>query len=184
MKKIMGSTFILRELTLEDWGEVHSYASLEEVSRYQSWGPNTESQSLEFVQAIVDEAERRPRTRYVFAVVHLEQNKLVGSGEINIRSIHHKQGEISYIIHPDYWGRGLASETARLLIHFGFHSLELHRIFGTCDPKNKASARVLEKVGMLKEGQLRQNIRIEHAWRDSLLFSVLAHEWKVFSERS
>ncbi|QTD43341.1 GNAT family N-acetyltransferase [Sporosarcina sp. Te-1] len=178
---MVGPKLFLRELTLEDWNGVHSYASLEKVSRYQAWGPNTETETYEFVRTIVEDAERSPRTRFVFAVIHMEQQKLVGAGEINIRSIHHRQGEIPYIIHPDYWGQGLATETARLLIQFGFHSLHLHRIFGTCDPRNKASASVLEKVGMKKEGQLRQNMRIENEWRDSMLFSVLEQEWNQYN---
>ncbi|MCG3087481.1 GNAT family N-acetyltransferase [Sporosarcina cyprini] len=175
--ELTGSKVFLRELTLDDWTDVHSYATLPEASRYQPWGPNTVTDSFEFVQTIIKDATRIPRTRFVFAVIHLPQQKLVGAGEVNIRSLSNQEGEISYIIHPDYWGQGLASETARLLLQYGFHSLRLHRIFGTCDPRNIASARVLEKVGMVEEGHLRQNLRIGDDWRDSLLFGVLTHEW-------
>ncbi len=46
------------------------------------------------------------------------------------------------------------------------------------DPRNIGSAKVLEKVGMVYEGKIRENIFINDGWRDSLLYSILAHEWE------
>jgi RimJ/RimL family protein N-acetyltransferase len=54
----------------------------------------------------------------------------------------------------------------------------LHRIFATCDPRNTASAHVLQKVGMRLEGRLRDTMLIRDGWRDSLVYSVLEHEWQ------
>ena len=55
--------------------------------------------------------------------------------------------------------------------------LNLHRVMATCDPRNLASAAVLQKVGMTFEGQLRHTMQIRDGWRDSSVFSVLANEW-------
>ena len=89
-----------------------------------------------------------------------------------------KIGEIGYILNPEYWGRGFATDVSKLLIDFGFKEYKLHRIFATCDPRNIGSSRVLEKAGMRKEGRIRENLLIKDGWRDSLLYSVLEHEWK------
>lgn len=66
---------------------------------------------------------------------------------------------------------------ATVLVSYGFNELLLHRIIATCDPRNGASARVLEKSGMTKEGKMRENIWIKDEWRDSLMYSILEHEW-------
>jgi len=71
-----------------------------------------------------------------------------------------------------------ATEAARALLTFGFGQLRLHRIFATCDPANTASARVLEKIGMQREGLLREHEWVKGRWRDSFLYAILDHEWK------
>nr|WP_243739962.1 GNAT family protein [Aureibacillus halotolerans] len=168
----------LREFRESDWEGVHSYASRGEVCRYQSWGPNTEAESQVFVQEIISDAAALPRKRYGFAVTLKTNDQLVGGGELNIHSVTNQTAEIGYIIHPAYWGQGIATDVARLLIDYGFKGLGMHRIYATCDPRNTGSERVLRKVGMQKEGQMRETILISDGWRDSMLFSVLRHEWK------
>lgn len=166
----------LREFTQYDWIDVHKYASQEIVCRYQTWGPNTEEDSKEFIQDVLDEATQTPRERYVFAIIY--QETLIGAVEIMIQDFTNKVGEIGYIVNPDYWGKGVATQSAKLMITFGFETLKLHRICATCDPRNIGSAKVLEKVGMLKEGVLRENMLMKDGvWRDSLLYSVLKQEW-------
>lgn len=166
-----------REMVQEDWSDVHKYSSMEIVCQYQAWGPNTEEETVLFVEAVLQDAKKKPRSRFVFAVFEQETATMIGSGEITIRDTVNREGEIGYIFHPDYWGQGYATELAHLLLSFGFRELNLHRIYATCDPHNSASAKVLEKVGMVKEGRLRENLLIKGGWRDSFVFSILEREW-------
>jgi [ribosomal protein S5]-alanine N-acetyltransferase len=76
------------------------------------------------------------------------------------------------VVRPDHWGQGYASEAAAAILHFAFASLGLHRVQATCRPENVASARVLEKIGMVEEGLLRDHIRIRGRWHDSLLYAA------------
>lgn len=168
----------LREMTLDDWKDVHAYASMDVVCKYQPWGPNTEKESFEFVKLVLKDHDKNPRTRYVFAILDKSSERMIGTGEINIRDIVNQEAEIAYIIHPDCWGAGFATETGKLLLKFGFSNLQLHRIYATCDPRNHASAKVLQKLGMVKEGQLRENVLLRDGWRDSYLFSMLEQDWK------
>lgn len=175
-----GERITLREMEERDWIDVHSYASRPSVCQYQPWGPNTEEESQIFVRQVLSDATRNPRSRFVFAVI--ENNVLIGAGELNIRSLTNREGEIGYIVHPDYWGKGYATEVATLLINFGFDTLSLHRIFATCDPRNVGSSKVLGKVGMTQEGRMRENMLLEEGWRDSILYSVLDSEWRKKGE--
>ncbi|MEI2666987.1 GNAT family protein [Rossellomorea sp. LJF3] len=166
----------LREFTTSDWMGVHTYASQDIVCQYQPWGPNTEKDSQDFVNQAIKDSRQNQRTRFVFAIIYDEM--LIGAGELNIRSFTNKVGEIGYIVNPDYWGKGIATDVATLLIDFGFRERKLHRIFATCDPRNIGSSKVLEKVGMTKEGRIREDLLMKDGWRDSSLYSVLEHEWK------
>ena len=161
---------------ISDWLDVHQYASQAIVCQYQPWGPNTEDESKHFVRQIVEDSAKEPRTRFVFAIIYHE--KMIGAGEFNIRDITNRAGEIGYIVNPDYWRKGIATEVASLLIDFGFRELNMHCIFATCDPRNSGSAKVLEKVGMIKEGRIRDDLLLRDGWRDSLLYGILEHEWK------
>ncbi len=77
-----------------------------------------------------------------------------------------------------FWEKGYATEASRALMDFGFAELGLHRIFATCDPANTASAHVLEKLGMKREGRLREHKWSKGKWRDSFLYAMLEQEWK------
>ena len=88
------------------------------------------------------------------------------------------EGWIGYSLNRKFWGQGYATEAAEALVKFGFGQLNLHRIFATCDPFNVASARVLEKAGMQREGHFRQHKWVKGKWRDSLLYAILDCEWR------
>ncbi|MFC3212349.1 GNAT family N-acetyltransferase [Planomicrobium okeanokoites] len=176
MEKLETDRLYLREFKKEDWSAVHKYASLEHVSRNQPWGPNTIEETKAFVEEALKDTKNAPRTRYLFAIVLKEHNELIGAVEITIRSVANKSGEIGYIVNPDHWGKGIATEAASMMIGFGFKELELHRIYATCAPGNEGSRKVLEKLGMRFEGRMRDHILLKDGWRDSDLFSILAGE--------
>lgn len=171
-----GSVTLLR-LAPNDWQAVHSWAGLEEACRYQPWGPNTEDQTRAFVQAAAEAWAHADQRR--FAYIARFENELVGMGELRVRSRPQRQGEIAYIVHPGVWGRGVGTAIGRQLLAHGFGDLGLHRIYATCDPRNRASARVLGKLGMTYEGRHRHTALIRDGWRDSEIFSILEGEWPV-----
>ncbi|WP_391203533.1 GNAT family N-acetyltransferase [Psychrobacillus sp. L4] len=175
---LISERVFLREMDEKDWIDVHVYASQEMVCQYQPWGPNTKTESMDFVKQVLRDAKKEDRTRFVFAIIEKETERMIGAGEFNIRDNRNKTGEIGYIINPDFWGKGVATEVAKLLIGFGFKQFQLHRIYATCDPRNIASFKVLEKVGMTLEGRMREDLLIKDGWRDSLVYSILEQEWK------
>jgi RimJ/RimL family protein N-acetyltransferase len=94
-----------------------------------------------------------------------------------------KEGEIWYLVDPARWGKGIATAATNELLALGFGELELHRIWATCLPDNPASERVLQKVGMRKEGFLLQNLKIHGVWKDSSLYAMLSNEWHQATSR-
>ncbi|MEU5938002.1 GNAT family protein [Micromonospora sp. NPDC047548] len=118
------------------------------------------------------EAEEEPRRHYRLAVVVAD--RLVGLGTLVVDNPVHRRGEIGYVIHPDHWGQGLGTEAAGLLLRLGFGRVGLHRVEATTRPDHPASWRVLEKVGMRREGISRDHLLVRGRWWDSVRYAILA----------
>ena len=65
------------------------------------------------------------------------------------------------------------TEAVQRIVQAGFEELDLHRVWATADIANSASWRLLDRVGMQREGHLRQHKRVRGEWRDSYLYSIL-----------
>jgi ribosomal-protein-alanine N-acetyltransferase len=169
---------LLREMILDDWPAVHEWASRPEACRYQTWGPNTPEETQAHVGRVVAAAAAEPRTEHTLLAVLREEGRAVGSVSLFVRNRQFRTGEVAYIVHPDFWGRGIASEMAEAIVDWGFAELHLHRVYGTCDPRNVGSARVLQKLGMTHEGRMRHTALIRDGWRDSDLYALLEDEWR------
>lgn len=94
---------------------------------------------------------------YPLAVVLKSSNKLIGTMTICIYKTHNK-GELAYWIRRDFWGKGFATESSNKMLEFGFNELNLNRIWAPVMSKNKASGKVMEKVGLTYEGTLKQDV--------------------------
>jgi RimJ/RimL family protein N-acetyltransferase len=168
--------FVLRDLEEADWQDVHRYASDPEVVRYMDWGPNTEDETEKFIQQSIASQKEQPRKSYTLAIVLKEDDELIGSCGIHVSDPNNREGWIGYCLNRHFWRQGYATETARALLRFGFDHLDLHRIFALCDPRSIASAHVLEKVGMQREGHLRERKLAKGKWHDELLYAILDYE--------
>ena len=73
----------------------------------------------------------------------------------------------------------VTSVDAGVMVDFGFRELGLHRISAWCIAENTASARVLERLSFRQEGRLRQNQYFKGQWWDTMLYAILAEEWKM-----
>ncbi|MGW1792730.1 GNAT family N-acetyltransferase [Streptomyces tubercidicus] len=86
--------------------------------------------------------------------------------------------DLGFALLPHTWGAGLGTETVHLMCDLGFNHLDLHRIWAARAPLNSASAKTLLRAGMTEEGRIREHVLVRGAWRDSITYSVLDHEWR------
>jgi RimJ/RimL family protein N-acetyltransferase len=164
----------LREWREADWPAAHEYASDPEVVRYLDWGPNTIEDTRAFIHETRRTRRQRPRTRYDLATALVSTDRVIGGGRLWIESAQHREGSIGYTLARARWGQGYATELASGLLRLGFEHLGLHRIHAIVEPENTASARVLEKIGMQREGHLRHHRYAKERWRDSILYAIVA----------
>ena len=111
-----------------------------------------------------------PRTGYTLALTE-SAGRPFGSVGLYRDGPHH--AELGFAVSRDRWGQGYATEAARAVLDFGFADLGLRRIYATCRRENVGSSRVLEKIGMSREGRLRDHVLIRGDWRDSLLYAAV-----------
>ena len=87
-----------------------------------------------------------------------------------------EKGELGYWLSEAYWGRGIATEAASTMVKFGFEMLCLNKIFASHMTKNPASGRVMEKIGMKKEGVFRQHVKKWGKFEDAVFYGILASD--------
>lgn len=178
---------LLRDYEQSDWQSLYESISDPEAVRYRLSEIKTEEQVHAFIQRAVAEAQEKPRQRYQLAVLLKAENQLIGECELFVENFHHvedfdnSQARIGYAFNPKYWGQGYATEAARAIVAFGFEQLKLHRIYAPCVPENIASARVLERIGMRREGHFRKSLWMKGCWVDVLLYAILDYEWHEFN---
>ena len=102
---------------------------------------------------------------------------LVGAIDLTIFRSHEK-ASLGYWVGRDYWGRGYCTEAARMMVKFGFENLGLSRIFATHLEHNPASGRVMEKLGMKREGVLRKHVKKWGKYYDLVYYGILKSEYE------
>jgi len=112
-----------------------------------------------------------------FAVVLRATGELVGAIGLAIKR-EHDRAELGYWIGRPYWTQGYCTEAARALLAYGFTALNLHRIHATYLSRNPASGRVMEKIGMTREGFLRQHAKKWGTHEDLVAFAILREDWQ------
>jgi len=171
--QMAGPRVELRPFVRADLDAVHAFAADPVVTRYTDWGPNDAAASNAFIELAC--ARRAPDGDVIWAVTRRDNRHVIGSAAVTIESRIHGRAQFGYALARSAWGQGYATEAARLLVSFAFRDLSVHRLTATCHPENTASVRVLQKAGLSLEGRLRDHLLVGGVRRDSLLFSVIAH---------
>ena len=164
---------VLREFQLSDYDTVHSYASDADLVKFMPWGPNTENETRAFLTRNFKFQSEKPRKNFDMAVTDKLTGEYLGSAGLMVRSYESGVGFIGYIFRREAHGKGYATEASEALLQFGFKVLGLHRIEATCDEKNLASFRVMQKIGMQNEGLLRDNMMVKGSRRSTYICSIL-----------
>ena len=130
-----------------------TYASDLVATRYLSWVAYKEIGPLEGFLKSREEAWKNGGGEFGWLLFLRDSEELVGS--IGVRLGHHDAG-FGYVLGQKYWRRGLMAEALTLLVDWSLAQPEIYRAWAFCDAENPASARVMEKAGMQREGTLRR----------------------------
>lgn len=168
---LTGRVVTLREFREDDAADVHAIIGDDRVTRYLSFDSRTEEQAVDLVSGVIARAKIAPRSEYYLAITHID-DKLIGFIRLGLGGM--KAAKLGYAVHAEHWGHGYATDAAHTMISFGFRELGLHRITAAIGPNSMASIAVATKIGMKREGRLRDHVFTNGEWRDSILFSAIA----------
>ncbi|MGG7620453.1 GNAT family N-acetyltransferase [Bacillus coreaensis] len=162
---------IIRGFDKNDYHAVYEYTSNADVMRYIPEGVFTMEDAKQFiVKNMGEKVEKYP-------VILKESNTIIGHIVFH-RYFGEHTYEIGWVFHPDYYNKGFASEAAKTVLQYGFEELKLHRIIATCQPENIGSFRVMEKIGMRREGYFKKCIPTDDGWWDEYYYAILEEEWR------
>jgi len=172
------SRLLLRTISLSDLEAIYELHSLPETDEFNTLGiPKTIETTKEILEEWLIAQNKNPRSSYVFAISLIDPNQFIGLMALNLRKPHYRTAEVWYKIHKNYWQKGYTTEALTALLNFGFNELKLHRIEAGCATENLASIRVLEKVGMIREGLKRKKLPIRGMWKDNYFYAILEEDF-------
>ena len=165
---------LLRPFQNGDADDLFAYLSKEEVVRFEPYG------TLTYEQAVA-QAELRANDPD-FIAVQLKTGGVIGN--LYFSKAEFDSWELGYVFNNTYWKNGYATEAAHALLKHAFEELNVRRVIAKCNPQNENSWRLLERLGLRREGHLLQSVYFfvdpegNPIWHDTYEYAILKQEWK------
>ncbi len=167
MTQLRTERLLLRPMRIEDGEDLFAVFGNAQAMRYWSTLPHV---TLSDTAALIRETiGADPETSAEFAIEF--EGRVIGKAGF------WQMPEIGYLLHPDYWRRGFATEALRALIDYGFKGRRLERITADVDPNNIASIAMLEKLGFVETGREKNTLEIGGKWFDSIYLELHRDKW-------
>ncbi|MEM9832800.1 MAG: GNAT family protein [Bacteroidota bacterium] len=180
LTKLTTARLSLQIISLDDLDEIHHLHSIAETDRYNTLGiPKDKAATRKLVQHWLQQQLNEPNQHFVWRISDTKSKKFVGLIALDLGAARFRLGTVWYKLLPEFWRQGLATEALNEILRFSFEELHLHRIEAGCATENIASARVLEKVGMQREGNKRKVLPIRGEWVDNYEYAILEDDWQA-----
>ncbi|HMK86328.1 MAG TPA: GNAT family protein [Steroidobacteraceae bacterium] len=166
----------LREFARTDFEAVLAYSADPRVTRYLLFGPRDEQSTAEYLKGLLASQHEVPRTRFELAVEESASGRVIGACDLSL--VEPAVVDLGYMLAAPDWGKGYATEVALALVDAAFCDLRAERVISTVDVNNKASIRVLEKIGMRWEAVFRKHRRAKNRWWDCHLYVLPRAIWE------
>ena len=168
---------ILRRMMVKDYEDMYLYARRSDVTKYLTWKSHTSpmytKEYLEYIATKYSLGEF-----YDWAVIDKREQKMIGTCGFTRFDFHSNSAEVGYVLNPEYWGKGYATEAVKAVVKFGFETIGVVRIEAKYMEGNAASRRVMEKVGMSYEGMMRSALLVENEYKNIGVCSILLDEYE------
>jgi len=170
-EKVATRRLLLRRPRMSDGNDIFdSYAADPEVTRYVTWRPyNDRSEVAQFLHSRL--ARWDSGEEFSWAITRPPDDCVIGMIACRVRE---HAADIGYVMSRNYWNRGYTTEAVKAIVEWASNLEFVYRVWAVCDVENIASSRVLEKVGMQREGILRRHIvhpNMSPEPRDCFLYS-------------
>ncbi|MFI5412682.1 MAG: GNAT family N-acetyltransferase [Candidatus Micrarchaeales archaeon] len=171
----------LSSLGIEDADAIAKKANSYQVAfNIAEWGsfphPYNKPDALAFIEFAT---KANMEGREVHLGIHLvETNELIGIVGLKNINVKNKKAEVGFWIGQDFWKKGYGTESVSMIVEYGFSKLNLHKMEAMVFTFNEASVRILEKLGFMREGLLRDHVFHKDDFADDLLLGLLKNDYK------
>ena len=167
----------LRWLTDHDVDDVFAVFRDPDVMRYWSCPP---FETRDAAVDLIDEIRRcfADKSLFQWGIELTGNGRIIGTCTLAEVSVQNRRAELGFALGRAWWGQGYAREAVEALLGFAFGRLNLHRVEADADPRNDASIRLLERVGFVREGTLRERWIVAGETQDTAFFGLLRREWE------
>ncbi len=173
--EIKTERLVLREIKQEDAEWIYKLRSNSQVARYETFKSYTNIKQAEnTIKWFRDEYKNRKGI--VWGICLKDHDEIIGilHCEIEVPKV---RADFGYDLRPEYWNKGIMTETVKALLDFTFNKIDVYRIESAVSTQNYASIRVLEKAGFVKEGILRKRSFLGGSLHDMIFLSILKDEY-------
>ena len=174
---LAGSTFMLRELQLEDAASLMAMLTTEEVSRFISPPPTTVEGFERFI--VWANNERQAGNYACFAVVLEGMTTAIGIFQVRSLEKGFTTAEWGFAIGSQFWGSGIFVEGARMIVDFAVDVLGVNRLEARASVANGRGNGALRKIGAVQEGVLRRSFVRNGVHHDQVLWGIVADDWRL-----
>ena len=169
---------LLRPFQDSDLEAFGTYRSDPIIARYQGWeAPYSIANALAFIDEMKQKQPALPGEWYQIAIVLKTSLELIGDCAFEVSVEDGQQAIIGYTLARPFQGSGFATEAITGLLNYLFGDLKLHRVIARCDVENFASIRLLERIGMRREGCYLESFCSKGEWRNEYEYGLLQREW-------
>jgi RimJ/RimL family protein N-acetyltransferase len=166
----------LRPFTVADTEAIYALQSNPRVLRYWDAPPWKERARAErFIAACEQLAHDGAGIR--LAIERAEDGAFIGWCCLMKWNPELRSASLGYCLDEPAWGQGIGTEAARALLQWAFDTLDLNRVQAETDTRNIGSARVLQKLGFVREGMLREDCVVDGEVSDTWVYGLLRREW-------
>ena len=167
----------LRPFAQTDTDAIFALQSNPRVLRYWDAPPwKTRAQAERFIAVCAQIEQEGTGAR--LAIERAADNAFIGWCSLAKWDPVYRSAKLGYCLDDTAWGSGLATEAAGAVLQWAFDALDLNRVQAETDTRNTASGRVLEKLGFVREGRLREDCIVDGEVSDSWVYGLLRRGWR------
>jgi RimJ/RimL family protein N-acetyltransferase len=176
---IQGERLRLDTLRDDDFEPLYQIQSDPVICRYLLYEPRSPEKVAEVLTRDAAATRLAKPGDYLQPAIRDSEGRFAGTMYFELKSVEDRTAEIGWLVGPAFQGRGYAREAAGMLLDLAFGELGLHRVIAELDPRNTASVRVCERLGMRKEGHFVEQMWLKDEWTDTGSYAILDREWRA-----
>jgi ribosomal-protein-alanine N-acetyltransferase len=174
---LVGQRVALRELRVSDAASLFELLTAPEVARFVTSPPATVEGFARFIAQT--NGDRGPVNTLCFAVTLVDNDAAIGMFQIREIEPRFHTAEWGFALGSAFWGTGVFTEAAQLMMQFAFEHLRVHRLEARVAVRNGRGTRALQKIGAVPEGVLRKAFFKDGQYLDQVMYAIVADDWRA-----